>query len=140
MTAKTKRVLKVQVVGDGLPFVKVSVADLRLWKGDFVEVSHERGTLRLKKTKPPKPKAKSERSATRTRTPKPLAPSRPTRPGRPTSHRIAHLALTQGMAAVTELHQTEGFAAKTFDSAIDLVSFHPEVAANLAALRANLFG
>lgn len=143
MATKAKtRILKVQLVGGGLPFVKVSVADIGLRRGDFVEVARERGTLRLKKTKPPapkpkglkpkaKPKAKAETPA--------LKPPKPPKNAKANAQRVAFLALTEGVAAVARLSQDQGFTAKTFDSAVALLANYPEVAKNLTGLRADFF-
>lgn len=67
MTSKTKpRTLKVQQAAAGSPFVKVSVQDLGLRKGDYVQVSVSRlvaegAVLRMRKTKKPKAKAKAKK-------------------------------------------------------------------------------
>lgn len=66
MTTRKTRTLKVQQVGEVLPFVKLSVAELGLRRGDFVEVSLVRGALQVKKTrapKKPKPKPKARKAA-----------------------------------------------------------------------------
>jgi chemotaxis response regulator CheB len=146
MTTKTKprRTLKVQQLADSLPFVKVSVAALGLRKGDFVEVSHDRSTLRLKKTAKPK-KNKAKRKTTQSqRTLKEQNVSYETvslrSAGRVTAQLVAFLALTEGVAAITRLHQTGGFTAKTFDKACDLLASQPETQSALVALRARLFG
>ena len=66
----------------------------------------------------------------------------PARKVRVTAQSVAFLALTEGVAAVTRLHNTPGseIAAATFDSAVDLLASQPEVAASLAAIRSDLFG
>jgi hypothetical protein len=66
----------------------------------------------------------------------------PARKVRVTAQSVAFLALTEGVAAVTRLHNTPGseIAAATFDSAVDLLASQPEVAASLVALRSDLFG
>lgn len=66
----------------------------------------------------------------------------PARKVRVTAQSVAFLALTEGVAAVTRLHNTPGseIAAATFDSACDLLASQPEVAASLAAIRSDLFG
>lgn len=63
-TTRKTRTLKVQQVGMGLPYVHLSVAELGLWKGDFVAVSVVRGALQVKKTRAPKkPKPKARKAA-----------------------------------------------------------------------------
>lgn len=62
-TTRKTRTLKVQLVGMGLPYVHLSVAELGLWKGDFVEVSVVRDALQVKKTRAPKPKPKARKAA-----------------------------------------------------------------------------
>jgi hypothetical protein len=66
----------------------------------------------------------------------------PARKVRVTAQSVAFLALTEGVAAVTRLHNTPGseIAAATFDSAVDLLASQPEVAASLAAIRSDLLG
>lgn len=66
----------------------------------------------------------------------------PARKVRVTAQSVAFLALTEGVAAVTRLHNSPGseIAAATFDSAVDLLASQPEVAASLAAIRSDLFG
>ena len=66
----------------------------------------------------------------------------PVRKVRVTAQSVAFLALTEGVAAVTRLHNTPGseIAAATFDSAVDLLASQPEVAASLAAIRSDLLG
>ena len=66
----------------------------------------------------------------------------PARKVRVTAQSVAFLALTEGVAAVTRLHNSPGseIAAATFDSAVDLLATQPEVAASLAAIRSDLLG
>ena len=66
----------------------------------------------------------------------------PARKVRVTAQSVAFLALTEGVAAVTRLHNSSGseIAAATFDSAVDLLASQPEVAASLAAIRSDLLG
>ena len=66
----------------------------------------------------------------------------PARKVRVTAQSVAFLALTEGVAAVTRLHNSPGseIAAATFDSAVDLLASQPEVAASLAAIRSDLLG
>jgi hypothetical protein len=66
----------------------------------------------------------------------------PARKVRVTAQSVAFLALTEGVAAVTRLHNTPGseIAPATFDSAVDLLASQPEVAASLAAIRSELLG
>ena len=66
----------------------------------------------------------------------------PARKVRVTAQSVAFLALTEGVAAVTRLHNSPGseIATATFDSAVDLLASQPEVAASLAAIRSDLFG
>jgi len=66
----------------------------------------------------------------------------PVRKVRVTAQSVAFLALTEGMAGVTRLHNAPGseIASATFDSAIDLLASQPEVAASLAAIRSELYG
>ena len=66
----------------------------------------------------------------------------PARKVRVTAQSVAFLALTEGVDAVTRLHNSPGseIAAATFDSAVDLLASQPEVAASLAAIRSDLLG
>lgn len=66
----------------------------------------------------------------------------PTRKVRVTAQSVAFLALTEGVAAVTRLHNTAGseIAPATFDSACDLLASQPETQSALVALRSDLFG
>ena len=66
----------------------------------------------------------------------------PARKVRVTAQSVAFLALTEGVSAVTRLHNSPGseIAAATFDSAVDLLASQPEVAASLAAIRSDLLG
>ena len=66
----------------------------------------------------------------------------PARKVRVTAQSVAFLALTEGVAAVTRLHNSPGseIAAAMFDSAVDLLASQPEVAASLAAIRSDLLG
>ena len=66
----------------------------------------------------------------------------PARKVRVTAQSVAFLALSEGVAAVTRLHNSPGseIAAATFDSAVDLLASQPEVAASLAAIRSDLLG
>ena len=66
----------------------------------------------------------------------------PARKVRVTAQSVAFLALTEGVAAVTRLHNSPGseIAAATFDSACDLLASQPETQSALVALRSDLFG
>jgi hypothetical protein len=66
----------------------------------------------------------------------------PARKVRVTAQTVAFLALTEGVQAVTRLHNAPGseIAAATFDSACDLLASQPETQSALVALRADLFG
>jgi len=70
-----------------------------------------------------------------------VAPA-PARKVRVTAQSVAFLALTEGVAAVTRLHNTAGseIAAATFDSACDLLASQPETQSALVTLRSDLFG
>jgi hypothetical protein len=66
----------------------------------------------------------------------------PVRKVRITSQQVAFLALTEGVGAVTALHNKPGheIAAATFDGAVDLLASQPETQSALAAIRADLLG
>jgi hypothetical protein len=73
---------------------------------------------------------------------KTLAAPAPARKVRVTAQSVAFLALTEGVSAVTRLHNSPGseIAAATFDSACDLLASQPETQSALVALRSDLFG
>lgn len=63
VTPSKTRTLRVQQLAVGLPFVKLSLAELGLRRGDHVEISVVRGALHVKKTKAPKkPKPKARKA------------------------------------------------------------------------------
>lgn len=66
----------------------------------------------------------------------------PARKVRVTAQSVAFLMLTEGVHAVTRLHNTLGseIAPATFDAAVDLLAAQPETAGELAGIRSDLFG
>jgi hypothetical protein len=66
----------------------------------------------------------------------------PARKVRVTAQSVAFLALTEGVDAVTAMHNRPGceIAPATFDAAVDLLAGQPQVREALEALRSDLFG
>jgi hypothetical protein len=66
----------------------------------------------------------------------------PVRKVRVTAQQVAFLALTEGVTAVTRLHNAPGsqIASATFDSACDLLASQPEAQSALIGIRSDLFG